>query len=364
MWFAVDAPFEGTPLIDYAKQQCAKVDQKSLPAWFDSVCTRDYAAPYKGFASLATDFIDRDVAAASSNKGLSPQLSCTSTQFSSHFDRKDPIRKGCITLRSIAERFARGSMCGVSPAGLKQKSKGFSKQSNANWLNDRQANQKIAWNNDRSTFLGAAKTSGHDGFVPFSSCALRTREYKFGPQWAFYASHTNHGDGRCAHGESSSDSTRQPCSWYSARVHQARVLFSAIQSFKMVSLIKGLPSMPSFNYDTAGLRLHIKDQCKARFVARKKKAKLKKPTNGYVDPLVTQMKLNEQLYDTRTVAPPPPLPIGTPEPPPWDPAKQKDDNIRQAARNALFYDHAIAVDEVSKEDASTSTFTLGPRNRK
>jgi len=339
-------------------QVCAKADTSPIAAWYDGVCARDYAQPYKGFRSLGTNFVSKDVAAAPSK--LYPQLSCASEAIKNHFAPNDPMRTNCVSLRSIAERYVRGSMCGVSASGVKQKTQGFSRLSKDNWLNDPAANKHIEWAQDANSILGAAKVSGHDGFVPFHSCALRTREYKFGPGSSFYASYTNHQDGRCANGETKDDPRRQPCSWYSARVWQTRRHFKKIQQLKSAKKVGGRPSYPHFKYDDIGLKQHLKDQYNAKAKAPVKAQRKAKRSDGWIDPIVTQTKLNEEMFDKKIAVPPPPLSFGAVPPPAFDAVKQADDNKRQAARNELFYTHALAADE-AKVEASAGSFVLGKR---
>ena len=108
--------------------------------------------------------------------------------------------------------------------------------------------------------------TGHDGFVPYSSCKLTGRLYTTSSSSAFYATSTNHDDGRCAYGEGKA-SNQQPCSWLTNQLAAGQARFSKFQEFRDGSKTGGVPratprapAFGAFKYDDVGTKAWIQEQ--------------------------------------------------------------------------------------------------------
>jgi hypothetical protein len=264
VWFGMNAPLGGTPLADVLKDSCASIDGPTK-SWYNGVCSAQFAAPYHGFAAIQTNHVNKAALSMTEQEVFGrAQLSCDAEGIVNHFDEDEPIRKECVALRDIAAEYQSGSMCGVAPDPFTTRARRVHAKSKTTFLRDDSI--AIEWGRDATTKLTRDVVTGHDGLVPFASCRVPGKKYGLTPANAFYATSTNHDDGRCAHGEGGS-SKQQPCSWLTARLRDGAARFERVHQFRDGRVVGAAPrstprspSFAAFHYDQDAMKAAVKDE--------------------------------------------------------------------------------------------------------
>lgn len=266
-WVALNAMWDGTPLADSLQEACARVDAPKQP-WYEGVCDRQHAAPYKAFAALSPSYVNKAAISLSRDESFGrAQFRCDAPQLVNHFAPTEPIRRDCVTMRSVAEQYVSGALCGLAPAGLQVRSE---QRSAHTFLGD--AALQVNWANDRSTRLSTLGISGHDGLTAWSSCRLHSRAFGTSSTSSFYASLSSVHDGRCSNGDNAADPAKQPCNWMSGRLSEVLAGFSRpapgpAQSFVSGASVGGTPQQSPlspdftrFRYEYEAIEQRIKHQ--------------------------------------------------------------------------------------------------------
>eukprot|EP01006_Ploeotia_vitrea_P024732 TRINITY_DN57534_c0_g1_i1.p1 TRINITY_DN57534_c0_g1~~TRINITY_DN57534_c0_g1_i1.p1 ORF type:complete len:519 (-),score=223.74 TRINITY_DN57534_c0_g1_i1:76-1464(-) len=251
-WYGAGGPLEGSEVADELERQCqAKIHKASRPGLklalhaFDLCRSKDKKTWMSSdladisLYALRTTFVNPGTGYSPDEPAL-PQYSCETIKDS---------KKKCVTLKQIAEKHMRGSMCACNhDVNASVKKHGFlsaAKQHIKTWVT--KTLFKTPWKHGDDQFKcreqDYRKRTGNDIAVGMHSCQLfGGKGYSLDPSSKLYVLEANHESADCSHGDLK-EKSRQPCNWFNQRAQESAKLKTA-RNVRALKAKYRLPSKP------------------------------------------------------------------------------------------------------------------------